>query len=298
MTKRILLTLGVIALILGGLYLWRYSRLHRTRPQLFNAQRAYQDVVYQVSLGPRTPGSEAHDKAIEYFRSELQKANWEVEVQIVEVNGQTLKNVIARRSDVPPQVILGAHYDSRLMADKDPDPQKQLEPVPGANDGASGAAVLLELGRVLPSNSVPVWIVLFDGEDQGSIPGWEEWSLGARGFVDTFTLKPRAVVIVDMVGDYNLSILKEKQSNQRLVNEIWQVAANLGYGEYFLDKQKYTIMDDHVPFLEAGIPAVDIIDIEYRYWHTSYDTPDHVSPFSLGVAGSTLQVWLGQQKEK
>jgi hypothetical protein len=298
MTKRILLTLGAIALILGGLYLWQYSRLHRTRPRLFDAQRAYQDVVYQVSLGPRTPGSEAHDKAIEYFRSELQKANWQVDVQYVEVNGQLLKNVVARRSDVPPKIILGAHYDSRLMADKDPDPKKQQEPVPGANDGASGAAVLLELGRILPSNSVPVWLVFFDGEDQGNIPGWEEWSLGARGFVDTFTLKPRAVVIVDMVGDYNLNILKEKQSNQRLVNEIWQVADDLGYGQYFLDEQKYTIMDDHVPFLEAGIPAVDIIDIEYRYWHTSYDTPDHVSPFSLGVVGSTLQVWLGQQKEK
>lgn len=298
MTKRILLTLGAIALILSGLYLWQYSRLHRTRPTLFNAERAYQDVVYQVSLGSRTPGSEAHEKAIEYFRSELQKANWQVDVQYVEVNGQLLKNVVARRSDVPPKIILGAHYDSRLMADKDPDPKKQQEPVPGANDGASGAAVLLELGRILPSNSVPVWLVFFDGEDQGGIPGWEEWSLGARGFVDTFTLKPRAVVIVDMVGDYNLNILKEKQSNQRLVNEIWQVAADLGYGQYFIDEQKYTITDDHVPFLEAGIPAVDIIDIEYRYWHTSYDTPDHVSPFSLGVVGSTLQVWLGQQKEK
>lgn len=298
MTKRILLTLGALALLLGGLYLWRYSRLHRVRPQLFNAERAYQDVVYQVSLGPRTPGSEAHEKAIDYFRSELQKANWQVDVQYVEVNGQPLKNVIARRSDVPPKIILGAHYDSRLMADKDPDPKKQQEPVPGANDGASGAAVLLELGRTLPRNSVPVWLVFFDGEDQGGIPGWEDWSLGARGFVDTFSLKPRAVVIVDMVGDYNLNIQKEKQSNQRIVDEIWQVANDLGYGQYFLDEQKYTITDDHVPFLEAGIPAVDIIDIQYRYWHTSYDTPDRVSPFSLGVVGSTLQVWLGQQKGK
>ncbi|RJP53199.1 MAG: M28 family peptidase [Anaerolineaceae bacterium] len=299
MTKRILLlTLGALALILSGLYLWQYSRLHRQRPQGFDGQRAYQDVVYQVSLGPRTPGSEAHEKAIDYFRSELQKANWEVEVQIVEVNGHTLKNVIARRSDVPPQVILGAHFDSRLMADKDPDPKKQLEPVPGANDGASGTAVLLELGRVLPSNSVPIWLVFFDGEDQGNLPGWEEWSLGARGFVDAFSLKPRAVVIVDMVGDYNLNIHPEKQSSQRLINEIWQVAHDLGYGQYFLEERKYSIMDDHVPFLEAGIPAVDIIDIEYRYWHTSYDLPENVSPISLGIVGSTLQVWLGQQKGK
>jgi len=297
MTKRILLILSLLAVLFGGYYAWKsYRAYRRLRPQTFDAERAYQDVVYQTSLGPRTPGSEAHEQAIDYFRSELQKANWQVDVQVVEVNGHLLKNVIARRSDVPPEVILGAHYDSRLMADRDPDPQKQQEPVPGANDGASGAAVLLELGRVLPSNSVPVWIVFFDGEDQGSIPGWQEWSLGARGFVETFTLKPRAVVIVDMVGDYNLNILQEKQSSARLTREIWEVAQELGYGQYFLPEQKYRIMDDHVPFLEAGVPAIDIIDIDYRYWHTSYDTAENVSPESLGIVGRTLQTWIARQK--
>lgn len=295
-TKRLLLTLSLLAVVIGGFYGWRYYRIHRWRYQPFNAERAYQDVVYQTSLGPRTPGSDAHEQAIDYFRSELQKNNWLVEVQVVEVNGHLLKNIIARRSDVPPEIILGAHYDSRLMADKDPDPKKQQEPVPGANDGASGAAVLLELGRILPPNSVPVWLVFFDGEDQGNIPGWEDWSLGARGFVDTFTLKPRAVVIVDMVGDYNLNIHQEKQSSARLIKEIWEVARSLGYGQYFLDDQKYSIMDDHVPFLEAGVPAVDIIDIEYHYWHTSYDTAENVSPESLGIVGSTLQTWIAQQK--
>jgi glutaminyl-peptide cyclotransferase len=298
MTKRIfLLTLILLAIIVGGFYGWKsYRAYRRLRPQAFNAERAYQDVVYQTSLGPRTPDSVAHEQAIDYFRSELQKANWQVDVQMVEVNGHLLKNVIARRSDVPPEIILGAHYDSRLMADRDPDLKKQQEPVLGANDGASGTAVLLELGRVLPSNSVPIWIVFFDGEDQGSIPGWEEWSLGARGFVDTFTLKPRAVVIVDMVGDYHLNILQEKQSSVRLIREIWDVAKELGYGQFFLSEQKYSIMDDHVPFLEAGIPAIDIIDIDYRYWHTSYDTAENVSPDSLGIVGSTLQLWIARQK--
>ena len=297
MTKRILAILGLLAIIISGLVIWQYSRVHRQRPQTFSGDRAYQDVVHLVSLGPRTPGSEAHEQAINYFRSELQKVNWTVEVQVVEVNGHILKNVIARRSDMPPEIILGAHYDSRLMADRDPDPKKQQEPVPGANDGGSGAAVLLELGRVLPSNSVPIWLVFFDAEDQGSIPGWQEWSLGARAFVDAFTLKPRAVVIVDMVGDKSLNIHQEKQSSQRLIKEIWSVAHDLGYEKYFLNEQKYTIIDDHVPFLEAGIPAIDIIDIEYRYWHTSYDTPEHVSPISLSIVGSTLQVWIGQQRK-
>ena len=296
MTKRILLTLGLLAAILGGLYLWQISRLTRPRFQPFDSARAYQHVVNQVAFGPRTPGSDAHEQAIDYFRAELQKANWEVDVQIVEVNGHILKNVIARRSDVPPQIILGAHYDSRLVADRDPDPKKAQEPVPGANDGASGSAILLELGRVLPNNSVPIWLVFFDGEDQGHLPGWDEWALGSRGFVEEFSLKPRAVVIVDMVGDPNLNIYKEKQSSLRLTNEIWEVAKELGFGEYFRSEAKYTIADDHVPFLKAGIPAVDIIDIEYRFYHTSYDTPENVSAESLGIVGATLQVWIGQQK--
>ena len=297
MNKRILAIAGFLIIVLIGLFSWQYARVHRQRPQTFNGDRAYLDVVHLESLGPRTPGSQAHQDAIDYFKSELQKANWIVEVQVVEVNGNLIKNVIARRSDMPPEVIFGAHYDSRLMADRDPDAKKQQQPVPGANDGASGAAVLLELGRVLPANSVPVWLVFFDAEDQGSIPGWQEWSIGARAFVDTFTLKPRAVVIVDMVGDKNLNILKEKQSSQRLINEIWSVAHELGFQKYFLNETKYSIIDDHVPFLEAGIPAIDIIDIEYRYWHTSYDTADHVSPVSLSIVGSTLQVWIGRQRQ-
>lgn len=294
-TKRIFLTLGLLAVIFGGYLLWRNYRLTRPRYQPFDAARAYQDVLYQTSLGARTPGSEAHEKTIDYLRRELQTANWLVEVQAVEVNGHMLKNVIARRSDVPPQIILAAHYDSRLMADKDPSLNQQQEPVPGANDGASGTALLLELGRVIPSNSVPLWLVFFDGEDQGNIPGWEEWALGARAFVETFTLKPRAVIVLDMVGDFDLNIYQEKQSDPRLVREIWEVAYALGYGQYFLAEKKYSIMDDHVPFLDAGIPAVDIIDIEYRYWHTTYDTADKVSPESLEIVGKTIQVWLAQQ---
>ncbi len=296
MIKRIFLTLVLLAMILaGGYYLVRYSRVYRPRFQPFDAARAYQDVVHLTSLGPRTPGSEAHGEAINYFRRELQSAKWQVDIQIAKVNGQIIKNVIARRSDMPPQIILGTHYDSRLLAERDPDPKKQRQPVPGANDGASGAAVLLELGRVLPSNSVPIWLVFFDAEDQGGIPGWEEWSLGARAFVQAFAVKPRAVVIVDMVGDRHLNIYQEKQSNPRLVREIWNVAHNLGFEAYFLSEQKYSLTDDHVPFLEAGIPAIDIIDMEYRYWHTSYDTADKVSPESLRIVGATLQFWIAQQ---
>lgn len=295
-TKRLLYVFGLILILFGVYILWRYSRITRDRPEVFDGQRAYNDVVTQVSFGPRTPGSKAHAQTIDYIRQQLQEENWLVEEQVVKVNGQTIRNVIARRSDIPPQIILGAHYDSRLFSEHDPDILKQSEPVPGANDGASGVAVLLELGRVLPQNSVPVWLVFFDAEDQGGIPGWDVWSIGARAFVQEYNLKPQAVVIVDMVGDRDLNITQEKRSNKRLNNEIWKVAADLGFSKFFIAEEKYNIEDDHVPFLDAGIPAIDIIDIEYRYWHTTYDTVDKVSARSLTIVGVTLQTWIAQQK--
>lgn len=295
-TKRLLYVFGLILVLFSVYILWRYSRITRDRPEVFDGQRAYQDVVTQVSFGPRTPGSEAHAKTIDYIRQQLQGENWLVEEQVTKVNGQTIRNIIARRSDIPPQIILGAHYDSRLFSEHDPDLLKQSEPVPGANDGASGVAVLLELGRVLPQNSVPVWLVFFDAEDQGGIPGWDVWSIGASAFVREYNVKPQAVVIVDMVGDRDLNITQEKQSNKRLTEEIWKVAADLGFSKFFIPQTKYKITDDHIPFLEAGIPAVDIIDIEYKYWHTTYDTVDKISARSLAIVGVTLQTWIAQQK--
>ncbi len=305
MLKRFLLAFSfLLILLLSGQTLWQQSR-YSPGPQSFQAERAYQDVISLTDLGPRTPGSEAHRQAIEYIRTELQKAKWDVFIQIATVtvtdeNGQTsrqiIRNIIARRSDVPPRILLGAHYDSRLLAERDPDPVKQQQPVPGANDGASGTAVLLELARVLSPSIPPTWLVFFDAEDQGSIPGWQNWALGSQAFVQEFSIKPNAVIIVDMVGDADLKILPERQSSPRLVREIWQMAHRLGYQDYFLETAKYTIHDDHVPFLRANLSAALIIDIEYRYWHTSHDTADKISPQSLEIVGTTLQTWLEEQR--
>ncbi len=298
MFKRVvLIILGLAIVIVGGARLWIYNRIqsNRNQPLIFDSGIAYQHVVAQTNFGPRTPGSVAHADTIEYIRTTLEQSGWLVDVQTAQVGIHTIRNIVARRSDVPPQILLGAHYDTRLLADNDPDLLLQQQPVLGGNDGASGVAVLLELGRVLPRDSVPVWLVFFDAEDQGGIPGWEDWSLGAQAFVDSFKLKPRAVVIVDMVGDFDLNITMEKNSDTRLTNEIWDVAASLGYSNVFIPKPKYNIIDDHMPFINAGIPAVDIIDIEYRYWHTTYDSADKVSPESLGIVGRVLLEWISQQ---
>ncbi|MBI3739535.1 MAG: M28 family peptidase [Chloroflexi bacterium] len=261
----------------------------------FSGDRAYADVKTQVAFGPRIPGSDAHAKVLDWMRSELESAGWQVEIQQSESMGHPIQNLVAHRSDEPPQIILGAHYDSRIYATRDPDPSKWTQPVPGADDGASGVAVLLELARSLPDDTVPIWLVFFDAEDNGEIQGWD-WLLGSKAFVTTLSAKPKAMILVDMVGDTDLSLPMEANSDPALRESIWKTAADLGYGNIFIPQPKYYIEDDHLPFIQAGIPSVDIIDINYAYWHTTSDTPEHVSAQSLQVVGDVLQTWLSQQK--
>ncbi|HCR70317.1 MAG TPA: hypothetical protein DIW23_02640 [Anaerolineae bacterium] len=262
----------------------------------FDGQRAYTDVITQVEMGSRSPGSTGHVQIREWMRAELQSAGWVVEVHHTERLGHPIYNIIAKRNEEPPQIILGAHYDTRFFADNDPDLNNHTLPVPGANDGASGVAVLLELARTLPEDTLPTWLVFFDAEDNGRIDGWD-WILGSRAFVEEIEINLQAVVIVDMIGDIDLNIHYEKNSDKALREEIWDVASELGYGSVFIRSEKYSILDDHTPFLEAGIPAIDIIDFDYAYWHTIADTPDKVSPTSLLAVGDTLWHWIVKRTE-
>ncbi len=167
--------------------------------------------------------------------------------------------------------------------------------MPGANDGASGVAVLIELAHVLDRNrlSQPVWLVFFDAEDSGNIGGWD-WIVGSTHYADNLAADLEAVVIVDMVGDRDLQLFVEKHSDPGLVQEIWSVADTFGY-QAFVNTPKYSIIDDHLPFLRKGVPAVDIIDFDYPYWHTTRDTVDKVSADSLEQVGRTLEHWLESQ---
>jgi Zn-dependent M28 family amino/carboxypeptidase len=263
-------------------------------PMVFDSQQAYADVETQVSFGPRIPGTPGHDRIREWIQNEVTQAGWQFQVQASETMGHTIYNLIASNSQEPPQIIVGAHYDSRIYANNDSDPENHTKPVPGANDSASGAAVLLELARSLPDETAPLWLVFFDAEDNGNIEGWD-WILGSREFVKNNPLEPRAVVIVDMIGDADLNIYRELNSNVHLTDEIWAVANGLGYGDKFIDEYRHQMIDDHTPFIEAGIPAVDIIDFDYPYWHTIEDTPDKVSAESLRIVGETLHTWIIQQ---
>ncbi len=259
----------------------------------FDGVRAYNDVITQVGFGPRIPDSSGHSLEIEYIQKELHLAGWETSLQDTTWKGFDIQNIIAYRTKTQPQFILGTHYDTRLLADQDLF-NKNL-PVPGANDGASGVAVLLEIARTLPTNSVPIWLVFFDAEDNGGING-REWIMGSKAFVAMLGFRPEAAIIVDMVGDINPDYYYEANSDIPISESIWTLAVNIGYRKYFIPKIKYSILDDHTAFLEDNIRAIDIIDFDYPYWHTSEDTVDKVSAQSLSIIGVTLENWLSQQK--
>ncbi|NUM46939.1 MAG: M28 family peptidase [Anaerolineales bacterium] len=267
----------------------------------FDGERAYEDVKFQVDLGPRIPGTEGHAAVIDWMVAELEAAGWAATVQEGEYLGNPIRNVVAKRAETPGAawIILGAHFDTRSRADHDPDPARQSDPVPGANDGASGVAVLLELARVLPPDlDKNVWLVFFDAEDDGRIEG-KEWIMGSSFFVQQLTADenaplPDAAVIVDMIGDADLNVYLEMNSDPGLSAEIWGVAASLGYQEAIISVPRHRMLDDHIPFRNAGIPAVDMIDFDYPYWHTVEDTVDKVSAKSLTMIGETLLKWLSQ----
>src|SRR3989304_1301529 len=169
-----------VAIILGllGWLILRFLSPATPPPAHFDSERAYQDVIYQTNLGPRTSRSQAHEQAVAWMQRELESFGWQVEIQEGELLGHPIRNVVARRPrdgmEEAPWIILGAHYDSRLVADADPEPARRTMPVPGANDGASGVAVLLELARVIPKDlPLEVWLAFFDAEDKGRLPGWD-----------------------------------------------------------------------------------------------------------------------------
>jgi glutaminyl-peptide cyclotransferase len=277
--KLTLITILIVLILIIGVLL-----ITRPIPIIFDGERALRDVVYQTNLGPRVPGSIAHSQAVSWMQTELEKSGWQVQIQETQEMGHPVRNVIAQRSKSGPWIILCAHYDSRQYADQDPDISKHKLPVPGA--------VLLELARVLPADmNLNIWLVFMDTEDQGNIPGWD-WILGSTAFVKSLEAKPDAVILLDMIGDADLKVYLERNSTQTLALEVWDTAKKAGYGDIFIAEPGPSILDDHIPFLQAGIPAIDIIDFEYPYWHTTQDTSDKVSAHSLKVIGDTVIDWL------
>ena len=283
---KVALALGLI--VGGGI---TYMLQQKDREELtFDGQQAYQHALAQCALGPRPSGSAVGWATGDYIIRQLEKATWEVTTQEFDYRGVRIRNIVGRRGKGAP-VLLGAHYDTRRLADQDPHAPSQA--VPGGNDGASGVAVLLELARVLSQESLhnDIWLAFFDAEDNGGLDGWP-WSVGATYMAEHLTIRPEAVIVVDMVGDADQQLYWERNSDRALMEQLWGLAAELGYDEQFIPRYKWAMTDDHTPFLQRGIPAVDIIDFDYPYWHTVQDTCDKVSPESLERVGRVLEEWL------
>jgi len=293
------------------------QQLHAlNQPDLeFNSGLAFEHLKEYDQLAPLLPGSENSKDFLAYAKKTLENSLWSVGVQSWEHSSPqiTLRNLVAKKTnhnDNPKGVIvLGAHYDARIWADKDPDVNKRKDPVPGINDGGSGVVVLLELARVLAiPEGYEVQIVLFDAEDQGGgISGWKGgrsgWIIGSTFFVTNLSESQKnqikLALILDIVGDYNLNLHKEGSSDVQQTNKIWELANELGYGDNFLDQTGSSIVDDHRPFLDAGIPAVDIIQQRskdgydfFKWHHTTNDTIENIDRESLSKVGRTMEYYL------
>ncbi len=265
----------------------------------FDGERAFSYLLAQCEIGHRAPNSEGHERCrgylVDFFRERTRNVN-EQAFDYVVLTGDTLHlcNIVASfRPTHGTRVLLGAHWDTRPRADRDPDSTRQHLPILGANDGASGVAVLMEVANALASDepSVGVDIVLFDGEDYGEEGNRQEYLLGSRHFASVMGgYRPTWGAIVDMVGDRELQIFQERVSLARagpIVQMVWDEARRQGAGA-FRPWPGHAIMDDHWPILDMGIPCIDVIDFDYPYWHTHADTPDRCSAASLEQVGRVL----------
>jgi glutaminyl-peptide cyclotransferase len=281
---------------LAGVALLAWGTLLRqgTVASAATGEAAMEHVEHLVSLGPRPSGSTAHETMQRYIVEKAEGAGWTVEqdrFSATTPEGQVpMNNIVARRPGSSDRIIiLAAHYDTKLF--------REFRFL-GANDGASGAGLLLALAPVLAAKSYKhtIWLTWLDGEeavrewtDSDSLYGSRHMAakLQAEGSVP----KIAAFVLVDMVGDRDLDIRREANSTPWLTDLVWEAARRLDHQRYFLNDVQ-TLSDDHLPFLAAGIPSVDLIDFNYgrggRYWHTAEDTLDKVSAQSLQVVGEVV----------
>ena len=283
------MTMAVVAAILAAQAI--------APPPKFDSGRAWEHLRQLVAIGPRPSGSPAIEQTRKYIREQLAavgltplEQTWEEQTPIDKVKMVNLAVTIpgARKE----RVVIAGHYDTKLY--------RQFRFV-GASDGGSSAAFLLELARVLKGrrNPMTIELVFLDGEE-ARLPDWSgtDNTYGSRHYVELArrdgtlaTLK--AMLLVDMIGDRDLDIRRDTNSTPWLTNIVWETAKRQELDDYFI-ADSTRVEDDHLPFLAAGIPSVDVIDLDYEAWHTSKDTLDACSARSLQVVGDVLLAALPQ----
>lgn len=281
----------------------------------FEGERAFALLKSLCAFGPRVPGSPAARKSGDWLLGRLRALGdeaWEQPFQAAVKPGHPLarknpalakqglrmRNLICRfRPVARRRLLLAAHWDSRPFADQDQDKSKRGQPVLGANDAASGVAVLLELARCLKlrAPALGVDIVLLDGEDFGQQGHLEDYFLGSRHYARSLQALPEAGILLDMVGDRSLSLPMEPFSRQaapELMERVWSLAEEMGFGHIFLRQEGPAVQDDHLPLIQRGVPMIDLIDFDYPPWHTTHDTPAACSAASLEAVGLVVEALI------
>jgi hypothetical protein len=289
-------------------------------PAPINGQRAYGYLKQICEIGPRTAGSEPNKRQRKLVADHFIKKGATVREQPFRaqhpMTGQplVLANLIGSwNPDRLERVVIGAHYDTRPHPDEEDDPQRHELPFLGANDGASGVALLMELANHLTELQTPwgVDLVLFDGEELvfGNNPRVGEYFLGSREFARIYAdqrtnrrsrVKYAAGLVLDMVGGRDLQLNQEPNSLRAapdLVRQVWAVARSLN-ATSFRARQGREVLDDHLALIDAGIPAIDLIDFEYRYWHKADDLPENCSADSLAEVGRVVTAWLALPRQR
>lgn len=279
----------------------------------FDADRAFKHLQTICDLGPRLTASDAMRRQQQLLAKHFEKLGATVELQEFEGSQPSLgtkkfpcANLIVRwHPDSKRRVLLGAHYDTRPNADEEPPGRGKQGVFLGANDGASGVALLMELGRQIPKLDLAVGVdfVCFDAEEYIFDRDVDKYFLGSEHFAKTYKKGPKsyrydAVVVVDMVGSVDLQLHPDERSAAKagaLVREVWNVARELEIGE-FRRQVKYDIIDDHISFQAIGVPAIVLIDFGYPHWHRLSDTPEQCSGKSLQKVSRVLVEWLKRRK--
>ena len=282
----------------------------------FDEDHAFSYLVAQCDFGPRNPGSDGYYACLDYLITELDQSANEIILQDFSYQEQrynkryNLENIIARYNpDSEFQTVISAHWDTRPWADQEDLRQDRDQPIIGANDGASGVAILLELAKIMGENPPPIGVnlVFFDGEDLG-VPGENEtYCQGSRFFAKNLPIpRPDEAINLDMVGDKQLVLPIERYSleyHPKLVRHLWDRAKDMGL-DAFIGRVDYAIYDDHIPLNEiAGIPSIDLIDFKYpnsyaNFWHTLNDIPENCSEESLGQVGDLMVDYIYNREEQ
>ncbi len=278
----------------------------------FDAKRAMGYLEEICKLGSRISASEGMKKQQELLKNHFEAKGNKVELQRFSVRQQSRRNetemanlIISWHPERKRRVILCAHYDTRPIADQEPDPRKWREPFIGANDGASGVAFFMEMANQMKDlkTQVGVDFVIFDGEEYIFDPARDKYFFGSERFAGDYRQgRPKhrylAAVLLDMIAGKNANFPIEENSLIKagaLVEELWKIAAAQGCGAFKLQNGP-ALRDDHLALNQAGIPAVDIVDLNYPHWHRLSDLPENCSGESMSQVARVLTVWLQRIK--